>query len=85
MCNYTVPGSPAHNRLSRFTANGDAALAGTETILLELNALGSATNHNGGAIHFRPPPDGKLYVAVGENANGADAQSLGNLLGKTCA
>jgi glucose/arabinose dehydrogenase len=79
---YTVPGSPAHNRLSRFTANGDVALAGSETILLELNALGSATNHNGGAIHFRPPPDGKLYVAVGENANGANAQSLGNLLGK---
>jgi glucose/arabinose dehydrogenase len=79
---YTVPGSPAHNRLSRFTANGDVALAGSETILLELNPLGSATNHNGGAIHFRPPPDGKLYVAVGENANGANAQSLGNLLGK---
>ena len=79
---YTVPGSPAHNRLSRFTANGDVAVAGSETILLELNPLGGATNHNGGAIHFRPPPDGKLYVAVGENANGANAQSLGNLLGK---
>jgi glucose/arabinose dehydrogenase len=79
---YTVPGSPAHNRLSRFTANGDVALAGSEAVLLELNPLGSATNHNGGAIHFRPPPDGKLYVAVGENANGANAQSLGTLLGK---
>src|SRR5947207_1505323 len=40
----------------------------------------SATNHNGGAIHFGP--DGKLYAGVGENANGANAQSLSNRLGK---
>ena len=33
-----------------------------------------------GPIHFGP--DGKLYVAVGENANTANAQSLANRLGK---
>jgi glucose/arabinose dehydrogenase len=77
---YTVPGSPAHNRVSRFTASGDAAVPGSEVDLLDLNSLSSATNHNGGAIHFGP--DGKLYIGVGENANGANAQSLGNLLGK---
>jgi glucose/arabinose dehydrogenase len=77
---YTVPGSPAHNRLSRFTANGDVAAANSEVVLLELNNLSSATNHNGGAIHFGP--DGKLYIAVGENANGANSQTLTNLLGK---
>jgi glucose/arabinose dehydrogenase len=76
---YTVPGSPAHNRVSRFTANGDVASPG-ETVILELNNLSSANNHNGGAIHFGL--DGKLYVAVGENANGANAQTLANLLGK---
>jgi glucose/arabinose dehydrogenase len=76
---YTVPGSPPHNRLSRFTASGDVALAGSQTNLLELDNL-SATNHNGGAIHFGP--DGKLYVAVGENAVPSNAQTLGNLLGK---
>ena len=45
-----------------------------------LNNLSSATNHNGGALHFGP--DGKLYIAVGENANRNNAQTLGNLLGK---
>src|SRR5437867_4878907 len=77
---YTVPGSPAHNRVSRFTASGDVAVAGSETVILELNDLSAAGNHNGGAIHFGP--DGKLYVAAGENANSANAQTLANLLGK---
>src|SRR6266850_1586813 len=77
---YTVPGSPAHNRVSRFTANGDVAAAGSEVIILELNSLSSATNHNGGALHFGL--DGRLYIAVGENANGGNAQSMANLLGK---
>ena len=77
---YTVPGATSHNRVSRFTANGDVAASGSEAILLELNNLSSATNHNGGAIHFGP--DGKLYIAVGENANPANSQTLANLLGK---
>jgi len=76
---YTVP-SPAHNRVSRFTASGDVALAGSETILMELPNLSSATNHNSGAIHFGP--DGNLYVAVGDNANGNNAQSFSTRLGK---
>ena len=77
---YTVPGSPAHNRVSRFTANGDVVQAGTETILLELDNLSGATNHNGGSLNFGA--DGKLYIGVGENANGTNSQTLGNLLGK---
>jgi glucose/arabinose dehydrogenase len=77
---YTVPSTPRHNRVSRFTANGDVVAPGSEQIILELDNLSSATNHNGGAIHFGP--DGKLYVAVGENANGANAQSFSTRLGK---
>src|SRR4029450_2021633 len=77
---YTVPGSPPHNRVSRFIASGDVAVPGSETVILELNNLSTASNHNGGAIHFGL--DGKLYVAVGENANSANSQTLGNLLGK---
>lgn len=79
---YTTSSSPIHNRVSRFTAsagNPDVAAAG-ETILLDLDNLSSATNHNGGALRFGG--DGKLYVAVGDNANGANAQTLGNRLGK---
>jgi len=76
---YTVPGSPPHNRISRFTANGDVVAPGSEQILVDLPNL-SATNHNGGAIHFGA--DGKLYVGVGENAVGANSQSLANPLGK---
>jgi glucose/arabinose dehydrogenase len=74
---YTVPGSPPHNRVSYFTANGN--VAGPQTVLYELPALG-ATNHNGGAIHFGA--DGMLYVAVGENAVAARAQQLTNPFGK---
>jgi glucose/arabinose dehydrogenase len=77
---YTVPGSPAHNRVSRFTASGNTAVAGSELPILDLDNLGAATNHNGGAIHFGP--DGKLYVAVGENANSSNSQTLTNRLGK---
>src|SRR5258706_3312003 len=77
---YASTTRASHNRISRFTASGDVALAGSEVVILELNNLSSATNHNGGAIHFGP--DGKLYVGVGENANSANSQSLSNLLGK---
>jgi len=77
---YTATSPAVHNRLSRFTANGDVAAASSELVLLELDNLSGATNHNGGAVHFGP--DGRLYVAVGENANGSNSQTLANLLGK---
>jgi glucose/arabinose dehydrogenase len=77
---YTALASPIHNRVSRFTANGDVALAGSETPILDLDPLTGATNHNGGALHFGP--DGKLYIAVGENATPSNSQTLTNLLGK---
>lgn len=80
---YTDPTPSIHNRVSRFTAdtaNEDVAVVGSELPILDLDNLSGATNHNGGAIHFGP--DGKLYVAVGENANSANAQSLANRLGK---
>ena len=77
---YTATTPTVHNRISRFTANGDVAQPGSEVVILDLDNLSGATNHNGGALAFGP--DGKLYAAVGENANGANAQTLANLLGK---
>ena len=77
---YTATAPSVHNRLSRFTANGNVAVPGSERILLELDNLSSATIHNGGALHFGA--DGKLYLAVGDNATPSNAQSLNNLLGK---
>src|SRR5258705_13099950 len=77
---YTATTPTIHNRVSRFTANGDVAVGGSEQVILDLNTLSSATNHNGGGIHFGP--DGKLYIGAGENASGAKAQTLSNLLGK---
>src|SRR5439155_17056906 len=77
---YTAADSSPHNRVSRFTANGDVADPGSETFILELNDLSEADNHNGGAIHFGL--DGKLYVAVGDNGYSPNSQTLDNLLGK---
>jgi glucose/arabinose dehydrogenase len=77
---YTAKRPAVHNRVSRFTANGNVAVTNSEFVILELDNLSGAANHNGGAIHFGV--DGKLYVAVGDNANPANAQTRTNLLGK---
>jgi CSLREA domain-containing protein len=80
---YTSTAAPnPHNRISRFTVdntNPDQPTLGSELVIFELDPL-NAANHNGGAIHFGP--DGKLYAAVGDNANGANAQALTTLHGK---
>jgi glucose/arabinose dehydrogenase len=81
---YTSTASPnPHNRISRFTVNNahpDAPTLGSESVIFELDGLSSATNHNGGAIHFGP--GGFLFVGVGDNADGANAQSLNTVKGK---
>ncbi len=85
---YTSTENSIHNRISRFTVNDasetDYFLENTggvpnETTIINLDNL-SATNHNGGAIHFGP--DGMLYAAVGDNAVSSNAQVLTNTHGK---
>lgn len=75
---YTVKGAN-HNRVSRFTADGNYVLTGSETILLDIDPLAS-TVHNAGAMDFGP--DGKLYISIGDGANGDAAQDMSSLLGK---
>ena len=76
---YTrVSGAARHNRVSRFVATGDISTT-PETVILDLPDL-SAGNHNGGALKFGA--DGKLYVGVGDNGNGALSQNLGHPFGK---
>jgi glucose/arabinose dehydrogenase len=70
---------PAHNRVVRVTASGDAAVAGSEKLVFRLNNQ-SAGNHLGGAIDFGR--DGKLYLSTGDNATPDNAQKLTNLFGK---
>ena len=79
---YTMPTPLVHNTVNRVTLNalGTAVVGGSEVTLLAIDNLSTATNHNGGAIHFGQ--DGKLYVAVGENANSSNSQTVANLKGK---
>jgi glucose/arabinose dehydrogenase len=94
---YTNPGAGAapwasgeHNQLSRFTVDDSdptRPIFGDEAPILDWNTLSTATNHNGGAIHFGP--GGMLYADAGDNVQTFDqggntcvSQTLSSLLGK---
>ncbi|HEY8505947.1 MAG TPA: PQQ-dependent sugar dehydrogenase, partial [Gemmataceae bacterium] len=82
---YVAAEPHPHHRVSRFTAAGDKAVPGSEVLLLrgdDQTKLGGSVpaGHQGGGMHFGP--DGKLYVAVGEQTAGAPAQRLDTFQGK---
>jgi glucose/arabinose dehydrogenase len=68
------------NRVSRFTVTGNTISPASEQLIMQLDPLIAAGNHNAGAMNFGP--DGKLYIAVGDNTDGRNAQRLDNRLGK---
>ncbi len=71
-------GAPvSNNRVSRYPVTNN--VVGAEQVLLNLPALTNNGN-NGGAMSFGP--DGKLYVAVGDNYVAGAAQNTANQLGK---
>jgi glucose/arabinose dehydrogenase len=81
---YTATSPTVHNRVSRYTANGDVAVPGSQKVLLDLPALGNtgtgAGGHYGGSLRFGS--DGKLYIGVGDDTTPTDAQSLDTVNGK---
>jgi glucose/arabinose dehydrogenase len=77
---YTRDATPRFQRIARFTATGDVAVAGSETTIFETNNSPNAIEyHLGGALHFGG--DGKLYLMLGEGYTG-DEQTLDNFAGK---
>jgi len=81
---YTVNSNGIHNRVSRFTMDGDLVVSGSEVVLLELPTLtDQSVSHNGGAMAFGK--DGKLYIATGDNQQKVTphvSQNLDSYFGK---
>lgn len=80
---YHRPTPTIHGVISRFVVRPDGLSAdpATETVLYAMDSLDVNGVHTGGALQFGP--DGKLYVAVGDDARGIDvSHSLTSDLGK---
>lgn len=76
---YTALTPTVHNRVSRFTASGDTAVAGSEAVLFDLEDA-SPNFHQAGGIRFGS--DGKLYFTTGEDSVPANSQDMNSLKGK---
>jgi glucose/arabinose dehydrogenase len=76
---YTAAEPARHNRIARYTAAGDTALAGSARTIFELDDHTDPV-HVGGALRFGS--DGKLYAGTGENGIGERSQSLRSTHGK---
>jgi len=76
-----VPAQISEFRLARFTASGDTALAGSETLVRSFPFDAALTNHVGGGLRFGP--EGALYVGLGTaDAAPSPAAQLDQLRGK---
>lgn len=75
---FYFTGTDNYNRLIRLDATGDTASGAPVNLYKTL--VPSLELHIGGTIRFGP--DGKLYISIGDNGNGANAQDPTNPFGK---
>jgi glucose/arabinose dehydrogenase len=68
------------NRVSRFTADGDLAVPGSEKVIWQSLPLETKAEHLGGAMWFGR--DAKLYITTGDRLRGPNSQSLTTTWGK---
>src|SRR5262249_51709473 len=78
--NGTAGGSDGDIRIEQFHVSADPNVADLGSRRTVWTFSHSAGNHNGGQLQFGP--DGYLYISVGDNANGANAQNLSVPYGK---
>ncbi len=76
---YYTNAAAQRNRVSRFTANGNAAPLSSEVVIWQ-NTVNADIWHQGGGLAFGP--DGDLYVSVGDHLRSQDPQSLTSYNGK---
>ena len=67
-------------RIVEYHRSADPNVAEPASARLVFSAEHNAGNHNGGQIMFGP--EGLLYVTLGDNATGSNAQDVGNFFGK---
>jgi len=76
---YTAPDAPIHQRLSRFTANGDIVVPGSERIILDIEPSVNALHCGGGLVFGH---DGKIYLGVGNDNVAGNSQDINTYKGK---
>jgi len=71
--------TPNRDRVSRFTAQGNTTVPGSEVVLYQ-DPQNADLEHHGGSIFFGP--GGKFFITTGEHFTAANSQLLTNCRGK---